>query len=135
MTDSPPNHVLPPASTTKVNLREQAAGFYAQRRTGAPPVTASAPLPEAVQEVYGDVSEAGAPPRPPKPLDQTVQRFTLAQLVERLQTARAHKKAVIESGDPDGPEDVTGWDPGDVAAPPGGASLAAGVIAYQRRQR
>jgi len=129
-------HVLPPASTTKVDLKEQAAGFFAQRRSGASVKGAAAPVPEAVREVYGDLPQPLPEPVPePEPVSTGPERFTPAQLIERLHAQRSHKRAVIESGDPDGPEDVTGWDPGDVKTGPRGAALAAGMIAHQRRQQ
>ena len=138
MTDGPPQHVLPPASTTKVSLHEQAAGFFAQRRSGTAPV---APVQESCEEpdlgqLVGSVGGANKARREmaareaeaPQP-----ERYTLAQLVEQLQAVQARRRAVIACGDPDGPEDNTGWDPRDLN--PRGAKLAAGIIAQQRRRR
>jgi hypothetical protein len=130
---SGPNHVLPPASTTKVDLKAQAAGFFAQRR-GVVRKTA----PPQVRETRGlwDDDQLDEAPAPPPAAPQGRQTFTTAQLVERLHAQRAQRKAVVESGDPDGPED-TGWDPNEVTMPrvAGGASLAAGALAHRRRQQ
>jgi len=142
MTMSGPQHVLPPASTTKVDLRSQAAGFFAQRRRGAN-VHEAAPPPKArkaPQGLYDDpepviIAEASQKaPEPTQLPEASEQRYTLAQLVEKIQQRRGARQAIVASGDPDGPDD-TGWDPGDLKMPKRGATLAAGVLAYQRRQR
>lgn len=137
------NHVLPPATTTKVNLQAQAAGFFAQRRRGANVHEADAKpkkVHKATQGLYDDpepviIAEARQmAPTPPQLPETSEQRYTLAQLVEKIQQRRGKRKAVMESGDPDGPDD-SGWDPGSVKSSKRGASLAAGVMAYQRRQQ
>ena len=140
----PSHHVLPPATTTNVDLRSQAAGFFAQRRQGAS-VSEAAPrkttkAPKAVQGLYDDdapVILAKAPQLAPEPrvvAEVTEQRFTLAQLVEKLKKRKGHQKSIVESGDPDGPDD-SGWDP--PATQPGakGSAFAAEILAYQRRQK
>ena len=139
---SGPHQVLPPASTTKVDLRAQASGFFAQRRRGAN-VHEAAPSPkaqQATQGLYDDpepVIIAEAPQQAPEPLpipEASEQRYTLAQLVEKIQQRRGRRQKVVESGDPDGPDD-SGWDPKLVKAPKRGAALAAGILAHQRRPR
>lgn len=140
------NHALPPATTTKVDLKAQAAGFFAQRRRGAS-IAEAAPdsrtVRTAPQGLYDDPEPVILPdtrrtartaPEPSSAPEESEQRFTLAQLVERIQDSRGKRKAVVESGDPDGPDD-SGWDPGSVQSSKKGASLAAGVMAYQRRQQ
>lgn len=134
---SGPNHVLPPASTSKIDLRSQAAGFFAQRRKGGNVHEAAPRASQAVQDVYAaselsEVTEARQVAQEPlRPTDQSTQRYTLAQLVQRIQEGRRRQQQVVDAGDPDGP-DETSWNPGDLN--PRGAKLAASLIAQQRRR-
>jgi len=75
---------------------------------------------------------------------QVGQRFTLAQLAERVAASKTHRRQVAESGDPDG-DDAGGYDPSDIApartakvqADQHGVSMAASVVGsmYKKRTR
>jgi len=139
---SEPRHILPPVSTSTIDLRSQATGFFAQRRKAV--VQEGRAIPREVAEVYGDLpaveaarTAAKAPTEAPEPSqlpEATETRYTLAQLVQKLQERTSRKRTVVESGDPDGPDE--GWDPGDIKPTQGGggAALAAGAMAHRRRQ-
>jgi hypothetical protein len=140
--DSPPNPQLPPASTTRVDVRAQASGFFAQRRRGvvqerAPGSLSRADIDRLMERAYADEASPDPPVAPqriekrrPPAAEPVARRMSLAQLVARLHEAKMRKRTLAESGDPDGP-DAASWDPGDVVQ---GARIAAGALAHQRRR-
>lgn len=127
---------LPPASTTRVDLRSQATGFFAQRRRQVsqerPPASESTDeLDRIVRQAYAEEADSASPaPSPgssgPPSGALPERRYRLSELAEAVKARRARRKAAVEARDPDGPDDG-GWDPQPVLGE-GGALLAAQAL-------